>query len=198
MAETTQEFAGLLVRCRRGDENALEELARRYEPEVRIVARVLLGPALRPYLDSVDLVQSVHKSLMLGLRADKFDISCPEKLVALTVEMVRRKVGRHWRHLQRQKRLDSGRSEGGDWPQLFVSLHSTETDPARAAQLKDTVQHFYKSLDRTEQRLMEMRLQGFSSDEIATELGLSPIALRVRLSRLRQRLKATGKFDNWL
>ena len=64
----------------------------------RIVAHFLLSRDLRPYLDSLDLVQSVHKSLLLGLRSDKFDISNPEKLVALALTMVRRKAARHWRH----------------------------------------------------------------------------------------------------
>jgi RNA polymerase sigma-70 factor (ECF subfamily) len=152
---------------------------------------------LRPYLDSVDLVQSVHKSLMLGLRKEKLDISSPDKLVALAVTMVRRKVARHWRHLQRQQRLESGPSSAGDLPQLLVSLHSTETDPAKAAQLKDTIRHFFNHLDGTEKRLIELRLQGYSTDEITGELGVNPIALRVRMSRLRQRLKATGQFDDW-
>ena len=42
----------------------MEELVAAYEPEVRLVARVRLGTALRPYLDSVDLVQSVHRSVL--------------------------------------------------------------------------------------------------------------------------------------
>src|SRR6188508_2597024 len=63
-------FDEILARARTGDEDALTELARQYEPEVRAVARVRLGPALRPYLDTMDLVQSVHRSLMVGLRAN--------------------------------------------------------------------------------------------------------------------------------
>ena len=72
MAEPN-DFTDLLERARQGDDAALGELAQRYEPEVRMVARVLLGPALRPYLDSVDVVQSVHRSLMVGIRANKFE-----------------------------------------------------------------------------------------------------------------------------
>src|SRR5437867_7881602 len=104
--DTANDFAALLARARGGDRQALEQLARQYEPKVRIVARVLLGPALRPYLDSMDLVQSVHRSLMLGLRVKKYDLAGPENLVALAVTLVRRKVARQWRHLQRQQRLD--------------------------------------------------------------------------------------------
>src|SRR5262245_25326113 len=47
MAEGPEEFSTLLARARAGDEGALAELARRYEPEVRLVARIRLGAALR-------------------------------------------------------------------------------------------------------------------------------------------------------
>jgi hypothetical protein len=33
---------------------------------------------------------------------------------------------------------------------------------------------------------------------MAREVGLSPVALRVRLTRLRQRLRAAGVMDEWL
>src|SRR5262245_25926969 len=98
-AETRCEIAGLLARARSGDGAARDELARPYEPKLRLVARVLLGPALRPYLDSVDLVQSVHKSLLVGLRDQKFAFNSPDDLLALAVTMVRRKVARQWRRL---------------------------------------------------------------------------------------------------
>src|ERR1700677_2998952 len=114
MPETLDDFGVLLASARAGDQAALVELARKYEPEVRIVAHVLLGPALRPHLDSVDLVQSVHRSLMLGLRNCKFDISSPEKLIALALTMVRRKVARHWRHLRKQQRPEPRAPEGYD------------------------------------------------------------------------------------
>src|SRR5262245_35944565 len=86
------DFTGLLARVRRGDEAALAQLVARYEGIVRRAARNLLGPSMRPYLDSLDVVQSVHRSLLIGLRHDKFDISTPDNLIGLAVTMVRRKV----------------------------------------------------------------------------------------------------------
>src|SRR5262245_46391300 len=124
MTATPDDFTTLLERGRQGDRGALTELAQRYESKLRLVARVLLGPALRPYLDSVDLVQSVHRSLLVGLRDDKFDIASPENLLALALTMVRRKVARHWRHLRRQQRLDSGSPASGDIPGVLASLSS--------------------------------------------------------------------------
>jgi RNA polymerase sigma-70 factor (ECF subfamily) len=64
-----KEFAALLARVRRGDDAALTELTQLYERDVWIAARVRLGTALRPYLDQIDLVQSVHCSLLSGLQS---------------------------------------------------------------------------------------------------------------------------------
>src|SRR5262245_61725298 len=100
------DFSALLEQARRGDSTAFEELVRRYEPEVRIIARVMLGPAMRPHLDSLDIVQSVHRSLLRNLRNDKFKIDAPGQLIALAVQMARRKVAHQWRKLRRQERQD--------------------------------------------------------------------------------------------
>jgi RNA polymerase sigma-70 factor (ECF subfamily) len=69
MAAPPDDFAALIARAQAGDPTALAELVRRYESRVRLVARVLLGKALQPYLDSMDLVQSVHRSLLGGPRS---------------------------------------------------------------------------------------------------------------------------------
>jgi RNA polymerase sigma factor (sigma-70 family) len=198
MSEAPETFADLLARARQQDPAALAELVQRYESRVRMVARVLLGPALRPYLDSLDLVQSVHRSLMLGIQQNRFDISTPEQLVALTTTMVRRKIARQWRHMRRQQRLESGSADPGNVPQLLISLTSTEADPAATAQFNDAVQLLWDHLDPAEQQLMKLRLQGYTTDEVAAEMGLTPVGLRVRLTRLRRRLRETGVFDAWL
>ena len=95
--EKTDGFAELLHRAAQGESTAQELICQKYERQVRIVARVLLGPQLRPHLDTTDVLQSVHRSLLVGLREQKFDISSPDKLVALACTMVRRKVARKWR-----------------------------------------------------------------------------------------------------
>jgi RNA polymerase sigma-70 factor (ECF subfamily) len=198
MADAPDDFAQLLERARRGDDNALTQLVRQYETKVRLVARYLLGPSLRPYLDSVDLVQSVHRTLMVGLREDKFDLSTPENLMALALTLVRRKVARQWRRLQRQQRLDSGTTSGGNLPELLTSLCSPQADPAQAAASRDQIQHLCDQLDESDRRLLELRLHGYSPAEVAGQIGLNVNAMYVRLSRLRQRLRAAGVLDDFL
>jgi RNA polymerase sigma-70 factor (ECF subfamily) len=185
------EFADLLARARAGDTTAVDRLARLYEPEVRIYARVHLGPALRPYLDSMDLVQSVHRSLLLGLRLQKISLTGPEHLVALALTMVRRKIARKWRRLRRQERPPAS-----PLPQLLSSLSGAE--PARVAQLHDTLDKLCGQLTEKEQQIIGLRLQGLTTAESARELGMNADVLRVTLSRLRRRLRDAGIMEELL
>jgi len=50
------EFTALMLRAGNGDIAAQQNICERYERQVRIVLRVILGPQLRPYLDTVDLL----------------------------------------------------------------------------------------------------------------------------------------------
>jgi RNA polymerase sigma-70 factor (ECF subfamily) len=195
---SSADFDALLARARSGDPSATSELARKYERSVRLVARVNLGPALRPYLDSMDLVQSVHKSVLLGLRGDKLDISTPEKLLALALTMVRRKLARHWRHLQRQQRLQTPVPAGQDVPDLLTALSSHHDDPALRAQFRDAVAHVCRQLDPFDQQVLQLRLQGHSTAEVARLVGVQANILRVRLSRLRERLRGAGVLTEWI
>ena len=76
-----------------------------------------------------------HFQCHLGLQSNKFDISTPQKLVALASTMVRRKVARKWRRQRRQ--LPAGSSGAASLVQTLSSLSSAETDPARAAEFND-------------------------------------------------------------
>jgi RNA polymerase sigma-70 factor (ECF subfamily) len=199
MSQTQADFAELLARARLGDGSAMEQLVKEYEPEVRLVARVRLGAALRPYLDSVDLVQSVHRSLMLGLREDRFDISTPANLVALALTIVRRKIARQWRRHRRQQRLHLGEADTAEnLPQLIASLGSSEADPQAAATLHDQIERLLSEMNDVERRLVELRLEGCTTAEVARRLGLDADVLRVRLSRLRRRLRERGLLTEWL
>jgi RNA polymerase sigma factor (sigma-70 family) len=191
-------FPELLQLARTGDRDALDWLARTYEADVRIAARVLLGPALRAHLDTVDLVQSVHRSLMLGVRQNKFDVASPAQLIALALTMVRRKVARKWRHHRRQIPANGAATSPDDLGDILTSLHSTETDPARAAQIRDAATRVFRGLDAEDRRLLELRLEGWSTAEVARLLGQSPDVLRVRLHRLRKHFLDNGILGEWL
>lgn len=198
MAED-MDFDLLLSAARAGDEAAMQKLVSQYESELRMVARSKLGPALRPHLDTIDLVQSVHRSLMIGLRANRFDISSPQKLIGLAVTIVRRKAAKQWRHLKRQQRLSHLESEeSDDFVESILSLESTPTDLTDEVAHRELLAQWLRDLDPVEKKLITMRMEGYSTAEVAENLQLDPDVLRVKLSRLRKKLRERGYLQDLL
>lgn len=197
MTPSASDFELLLSAARTGDPGAMEQLVRQYESELRIVARLRLGAALRPHLDSIDLVQSVHRSLLIGLRDNRFDISSPERLIALALTIVWRKVAKHWRHLKRQQRLSGSDDSSSDLVGTLLSLQS-RSDISQEHNRRDQLERLMKELDPIETQLIQLRIEGFSTIEAATTLGVDPDVLRVKLSRLRKRLREKGFEDDWM
>ena len=192
------DFDLLLAAARSGDETAMQRLIQQYEPELRIVARNRLGQALRPHLDTIDLVQSVHRSLMIGLRGARFDISSPEKLIALAVTIVQRKAAKHWRHLKRQQRLSGHDDSTDDLVNTILSLRTERDDLTSEIATRELLAQWLEKVDAIERRLIELRLEGYSTVEIAQTLDLDPDVLRVKLSRLRKRMRERGLLDDLL
>lgn len=187
----------LLDEVRAGDDAALSRLLQQYEPRLRTAARVLLGPFLRPHLDSLDLVQSVHRELLPGLREGKYELSSPQQLLGLALTVIRRKVARNWRRLQREQKLGALPEDPDTPPEAALASRHADDDPLANALVNDAIQAILRRLGADDRRLVERRIQGCGTVEIAQELNIDPHILRARLSRLRQKLRAEG-FADWL
>ena len=204
MSDADETFNSLLAQARAGDPYAVEQIVKLYEPEVRRVARVLLGPALRPLLDSVDLAQSIHRSVLHHLRQGKFEVTTADHLMALTLTMVRRHVARHWRRMRRQVRPPQGidNDSGGAGPLWDDPGGSTAVadadDPAQQVEHAEQIEHVLSRLGDVDRRLIELRLLGHSTAEAARTVNLDPDVARVRLSRLRARLRLENADANWV
>lgn len=185
-------------RLREADENALAAIVREYEAEIRRAASVRLGPLLRPHLDSVDLVQSVYITLLKGIRADKFHIAGPQELVALSAEIIRRKVAQVWKRLKRRTQLNSHLTGTREDEEHTVVNRLGELDPTMEAALRDGVERIMAECDAADRNLLQLRLEGYSTAEAARALEADPDVLRVRLSRLRKKLTDRGLLAEWL
>ena len=193
MPDQHSSFADLLALARNGEVNAIEQIARLYENDLLIVARVHLGPALRPYLDSIDLVQSVQRSLLAGLRNDKFAVKDARSLLTLALTMLRRKVARQWRRHRRQTRITDSSPTN-----VLASLSCRSTNPAVEAEVRDAIARLWEELDPEDKAFLELRLEGLTTVEAAQRLGKTPESLRIRLHRLRKRLEAEQVLTEWL
>lgn len=194
------EFSGLLQRASSGDREAQETICNRYEQQVRIVVRVWLGPQLRQHVDSMDLMQSVHHCMLQGLQDNRFCIDSPEKLVALASTMARNKIARKWRTHQRQlpsSALELLEENQSTLPTTENKFRHDDT-PEEISDYNELIQEVCQRLNETERIMLRMRLDGFSNQEVASELGLHPVALRVRWTRLKQRLQASPFLKDWI
>jgi DNA-directed RNA polymerase specialized sigma24 family protein len=100
-----QKFAATMKRAREGDQEAMTALVEEYQPQILRVARGRLVPEMRSTFDSMDLVQSVHRSMLMSLRKNKFTFNGSEDLVALAVTMIKREVARKAARLNRGQEI---------------------------------------------------------------------------------------------
>jgi RNA polymerase sigma factor (sigma-70 family) len=181
-----EDFADLLARARSGDRDAIYKLIKEYEPHVRRVAHRRVSPRLRALFDTMDMVQSINRSFMLGLKQNKFPITSPEHLIRLVVVMLKRKVSR------RQKRRD----DEIEVHQQYVELTPrTPENPAEKAEREDLLRQIMNWLNERGRRLLELFLQKYSLAESAVILECDPNSFRVEWSRLRKNIRAKFHVD---
>src|SRR5262245_53077286 len=185
---SNQDFADLLGRARQGDQLALTTLHRALEEKLRKTAHRHLGLVLRRHVDSMDIVQSAQKSLLVCLRAGKYDIPDEEKLTALAMRILQRKVARRWRKVRQELKLRDAVARDQS-PLTRPSDGSAEA--VDAAQL---VRHLMKKyMNKTEKELVELLLQGHTITSAANLQGLNPAYARVLIGRMKTRL--AGMFE---
>jgi DNA-directed RNA polymerase specialized sigma24 family protein len=184
------DFADLLARVRGGDDAATAELVQRYERAVLRSVRSRLSRSMRGAMDSMDVMQSVHRSLLTGVKNERFQLTTPQQLIGLAVVMVQRKVARHWRKL---KRFPAGghSAESGSLPPL-EGIAGEEAAPVEIVTANELLERILSQLDDIDRQLVHLKLTGHSSVESAAILGREPAFVRMRWSRLRQLLRERG------
>lgn len=178
------DFHDVLARASQGDNDALGQLAAHIEPRLREAVHKRLAPWLRSALETMDVVQAVHKSLLVGIRDHRFTFASEEDVYALAFVMIRRKLARHAQQAQkRQEVLDLHR---------LVAGHRPSDDPARAVDDADQLQVLLGRLNNLRRRLLTLHLQGLSTAAIGEELGMTPENVRVERSRALAQLREGG------
>jgi RNA polymerase sigma-70 factor (ECF subfamily) len=174
-------FFELIRRVRDGDAEASAELARLYEPAVRIAVRArLTNRGLRRVFDSMDICQSVMGNFFVRVALGQFELDSPDQLIKLLVTMARNRLTQRARQYQAARR-DQRRT---------VSLGEDAFEPSDPAPSpsevvlgKELLESFRSRLSPEERLLVEQRTAGRTWAEIASEVGSSPDALRMQLAR---------------
>jgi RNA polymerase sigma factor (sigma-70 family) len=181
-------FHDLICRIRNRDEAAATEMVRRYENAIRRVIRLnLRDRRMRRILDSMDVCQSVLASFFVRAALGQYDLETPEQLVQLLASIARNKLATQATRLQAQKR-DYRREV--DIDAQAQRLTASAADPSEQASAREMLQKVRDRLGEDERYLAEQRSLGRDWQEIATEVGATPTALRSKFSRAVNRVMA--------
>jgi RNA polymerase sigma factor (sigma-70 family) len=187
------EFRSLMARLRQGDQQAAAELVRKHESLIRREVRLRLeDQRLQRALDSMDVCQSVLASFFVRTAVGEYDLTDPRQLIRLLVTMTKNKVASAARREYRQKR-DQRRNDADDVGLLAVAAHeATPSEIVAGRELLDRVRTLFSP---EEAQISDLRGQGHSWEEIASQLGGTAQSKRVQFSRALERINKQLGFD---
>jgi RNA polymerase sigma factor (sigma-70 family) len=182
----------------RSDEAAVREAAARlvwgrYLGELLTLARSHLSARVRSREDEEDVLQSMYKSFCLRQRRGDFDLANRDELWGMLVTITLRKV-RNTANRHLQKKRDVRRENIGAKPDdrgessenLLGGLESVNPTPAEAALLNEALERRFEKLkDPVLRQIALAKLEGYTNQEIAGELGCTVRNIERKLSRIR-------------
>jgi RNA polymerase sigma-70 factor (ECF subfamily) len=184
-------IAGWFERCRAGDSSATAELFRRYSQRLCALAERQIGTRLQARVDGEDIVQSAFRTFFRRTTAGEFVIEHSSSLWQLLVTITIHNVQKQAEHHLAGKR-DPNREVTGE--EFLLQNIQQEPTSDQAVALVDELESLLCSLDPDEAATVRLALEGFSSVEIAEQLGVSRWTIRSRLNRvghlLEERLRS--------
>jgi len=182
----------LLVRWRRGDQNAAAELYHRYARHLIALARSRLSTEAARRIDPEDVVQSVYRSFFVAARDGHYQIHNGDGLwyllVTITMNKLRdqiERLGTRKRAMQRERSFGSEESLFGIEGQRFAR----DPSPAEAAALIEQLEQVMRALEPVQCRMFEMRLQGHSVADIAVATQRCEQTVRRLLGKIKAQLQ---------
>jgi RNA polymerase sigma factor (sigma-70 family) len=184
--------AELMTRWRDGDQRAADELVERYTDRLLALARSRLHARLTRHIDPEDVLQSAYRSFFVGTRDGRYVLQRSgdlwRLLVAITLHKLHHRVERHMAG-KRAVALESPCEEADPLGGLETLALAREPSPVEAAALADELELVLRGLEPRQRRVVEMRLQGYSLDEIAGAAQRSERTVRRTLERVKEHLE---------
>jgi RNA polymerase sigma factor (sigma-70 family) len=190
------DISGLIARAKAGDEAAIREFLARFEQEVRMMVRGRLPKKLRTQFDSMDFVQTVWQSFFSDLRNSPRDFENIQHIRGFLAGVVRNKVYEEHRRLTKTEKYAVDREE-----RLYIrrgnrevarEVVSQEPSPSQAVQASDRLAQLTAGCSPREVKVIMLRLQDMTFEEIAARTGLHERTVRRIIDAARLRMEARG------
>ena len=167
---------------RGGDEAAATALFERYFARLTALVRGRLGAKLRARVDADDVAMSAYRSFFVRAAAGQFELEESGDLWRLLARMALHKLSHQIERHTAEKRAVSQEERLTD----SNGIASPEPSPDEAAAVADELEFIMRSLNETQRRTLELRLQGELLEAIAAELGQSERTVRRTLAQVRE------------
>src|SRR5262249_12265067 len=177
----------LVKMFRAGSEAAARELFDRYCERLMKLAKRRIGQRMTSRVDPEDVIQSAFRTFFVRVRNDQFTFQGENDLfkllVRLTVHKTLRQVAFH-RAAKRNPELEAG--HGSVAHELLQQLAADEPPPEVEITLLDEFERFMAQLPEVDRRVLEMRLAGHSTTEIADQLNSDDRKIRRVMERIEE------------
>ncbi len=174
------EFQDFFASFGNGEAESPEEMLPRMAPFLRQIIRLyLIDQRLRRSLDTMDILQSLLKDFLVQTQHHRPEAETSGGLCAYLAKAVQNKI----RTKLRNKKSPYAESLPEHW-----DAPSAEPPPLRHLEAEDLRQVVRARLCPHEQLLFDLRVRGYSWDQIANQIGGRPATLRVRLDRAVARI----------
>lgn len=185
------EWDRLIAGLREGNQQACMDFWNQYGMLLEGVAKKQLSDRLQRRLGPDDVVQSACRTFFRRVSDGQFDLPDADALWRLMCAITLTKAKRAARDQQRQKRgidkeqyLDDTREDGSA---SAAEPASQSESPLMAVMFTDQLQSLLDSLEPLECEVLDLKLQHFSTEEIAEKLQRSERTIRRVAERIRTR-----------
>jgi RNA polymerase sigma-70 factor, ECF subfamily len=187
-----ESFMDLMARLRAGDEAAARAVFERFVRQLVGLAQRQFDAILRRKVDPEDVVQSAYKSFFLRYGAGKLEVQDWGNLWSLLTLLTLRKcldrVDYHHAGC-RDVRREAAAQPDTAGPEPWWEAVAREPTPEEAAVLAETVEQLLRKLEPDERPVLQLSLQGYTSQEISAQLGRAERTVRRIRERVRKRLQ---------
>jgi RNA polymerase sigma-70 factor (ECF subfamily) len=169
------------------------QLVERYSDRLMALARRRISQRLASRIDPEDIVQSVFRTFFRRAKEKRFEIADQDDLSKLLFRITIHKTLRQVAHHKAAKRDPNAETAQGEHSQeMMVELLGKEPDPEAIAIFVDQMDHFFAKLKPEECKILEMRMEGYGTEEIAKKLNTYDRKIRRVLERVRGLAEGEG------
>jgi RNA polymerase sigma factor (sigma-70 family) len=187
------EFETLIALVKEGDQSATTRLVERFGPEVEILVRRKLPAQLRRQFDTMDFYQVVWKSVLFNCRERSEPFHGPGHLRAFLAGVVHNKVTEEYRKRTCTQKYDLSVEKPlyvrkGD-QEVPREIPSDDPTPSEYIQADDRMDQLVAGRSESEARIISLRSEGFTIDQIAHRMGMHEKSVRRVIEAIRLRME---------